>query len=272
MDSIKGGSKTYRRKISMTDTEHLADDGNDGLPRYARIQRILEDRLIDGTYPVGSLIPPEIELAAEFNSSRTTIREALRYLRERGYVERKQGVGTRVISANSRSTYYQSFGSLAELFQVAVETYYVVMETKTVILDQDTAELVGALAGEEWIVVNGVRWTEPGGKPICYVQSYVPKRFEDVVATFPGYQGPFFSLLERHSERPIEEAQQEIRALPMPPEFIRQLGLKPGSWSLQLLRRYVTESGVLIASFNWHPADQMTYVMRIQRSKETAAE
>ena len=245
---------------------------SDGIPRYARIQRILEERLNDGTYPVGSLIPPEIELAVEFNSSRTTIREALRYLRERGYVERKQGVGTRVISDSSKSSFYQSFGSLQELFQVAVETYFVVMDTKRVTLDAEIAELVGGLAGEEWILVSGVRWTEAGGKPICYVQSYVPKRFEDVVAQFSGYQGAFFALLERHADGPIEEAIQEIRALPMPEEFIRQLGLKPGSWALQLLRRYITEGGVLIASFNWHPADHMSYVMRIQRSKENAAE
>lgn len=250
----------------------LVQGTDDDLPRYARIQRILEDRLIDGTYPLGSLMPPEIELAAEFASSRTTIREALRYLRERGYVERKQGVGTRVVSATSRSTYFQSFNSLAELFQVALETYFVVLSTQQVVLDADTAKLVGTAAGEQWILVHGVRWTEPGGKPICYIQSYVPKRFEDLVAQFPSYQGPFFALLERHSERPIEEVQQEIRAVPMPPEAVRQLGLRPGSLSLQLLRRYITDAGVLIASFNWHPADQMTYAMRIQRNRDAAIE
>ncbi|WP_430249621.1 GntR family transcriptional regulator [Neorhizobium sp. DAR64860/K0K1] len=244
----------------------------EGLPRYAQIQRILEERLIQGVYPIGSLLPAEFELSAEFNTSRTTIREALRYLRERGYVERRQGIGTRVISDTSRSTFSQSFGSLDELFQVAIETFYVVMEVKPVVLDRETADLIGGLAGEEWILINGVRWTEPGGKPICYVQSYVPKRFEHVVAEFPGHQGPFFELLERHADGTIEEAVQEIRALPMPQDFIRQLGLKPGSWSLQLLRRYVTEGGVLIASFNWHPADQMTYVMRIYRSKPKQAD
>ena len=251
----------------------LEDSASDGMPRYARLQKILEERLNNGTYPVGSLIPPEIDLAAEFGTSRTTIREALRYLRERGYVERKQGVGTRVVSDTSKSTYYQSFGSLQELFQVSVETYYVVMDIQLVTLDPETAELVGGLAGEEWLRINGVRWTEPGGKPICYIQSFVPKRFEDVVRQqFPDHKGAFFTLLERHADGPIEEAVQEIRALPMPPDFIRQLGLKPGSWSLQLLRRYVTDSGTLIASFNWHPADQMAYIMHIHRSKDAGGE
>ena len=39
----------------------------------------------------------------------------------------------------------------------------------------------------------------------------------------------------------IEEAVQEIRALTMPTEIGRHLGLAPGAWSLQLLRRYPAE-------------------------------
>jgi DNA-binding GntR family transcriptional regulator len=239
-------------------------------PRYVRIQKVLEDRVIEGLYPLGSLIPTEIELAAEFGTSRFTIREALRYLREHGYVERRQGVGTRVVANRPQSTFQQSFRSLEELFQVAVETWFVTLECKRVALTAELAELVGGLAGEEWFLVSGVRWTAPGGKPICFVQSYIPARFEHVIPLLDGHQGPFFSLLERHSDGKIQEAVQEIRALPMPAEIGRHIGLAPGAWSLQLLRRYLTDNGVLIASFNWHPADQMTYVMHIHRTKPTA--
>ena len=35
-----------------------------------------------------------------------------------------------------------------------------------------------------------------------------------------------------------------------------------------LLRRYLTEQGTLIASFNWHPAERMIYTMHIHRSKD----
>lgn len=245
--------------------------GNDPTsPRHARIRKELEERLLEGHYPVGSFIPTELELATEFNSSRSTVREALRYLSERGYVERKQGVGTRVIAQKATTTFYQSFGSLEELFQVATETYFVIMETTQVILDERTAELVGGTAGEEWSLVSGVRWTEPGGRPICYVQSFIPHQFEHLVEQLPDYPGPFFSLLERHADGPIEEVEQVVRSIQMPVEFARHLGLKPGAWSLQLLRRYLTAGGVLIASFNWHPAEQMAYTMRIHRAKENS--
>lgn len=239
-------------------------------PRYARIQAALEDRLRGGVYPVGDLMPTEIELASEFETSRFTIREALRHLSELGYVERKQGVGTRVVSSSPRATFVQSFNGLDELFQVAVETWYALHSITPAILTADLAERVGGVAGERWLRIDGVRWTEPGGRPICYIESYAPARFEPLIGAFETWQGPFFDLLERHSETPIEEASQEIRAAPMPAAFGQRLGQPPGAWALQVLRRYSTAQEVLIASFNWHPADQMTYKMRIQRSRRGA--
>lgn len=239
-------------------------------PRYARIQKTLEARLIDGLYPVGSVLPTEIELAAEFATSRFTIREALRHLRDQGYIERRQGSGTRVVSSSPQATYYQSFGSLEELFQVAVETFFVILETSRTILTPHTAELIGGIPGQEWFRIRGVRWTKPGGKPICFIESYIPLRFEAVIPSLGEQQVPFFSLLERHADGPIEEVVQEIRALPMPPEIGRHLGMAPGAQSLQLLRRYLTDGGVLIASFNWHPAAEMHYAMHIHRTRKTA--
>jgi GntR family transcriptional regulator len=261
-DAVPEGEKD----LNDLDTGDRHADG----PRYARIQKTLEERIIQGVYPPGSLIPTELELAMEFDTSRFTVREALRYLREHGYVERKQGVGTRVLSSNPQTRFVQSFSSLEELFQVAVETWFVIINIERVVLSAELAESIGTIAGEEWFRVDGVRWTEPGGKPLCYIQSYIPSRFERVIPKLEGHQGPFFSLLESYSNEKISQVTQEIRAVVMPLQISRQLGLIPGSASLQLLRRYIAESGILIASFNWHPADQMTYVMNIQRTNTAA--
>ena len=72
-----------------------------------------------------------------------------------------------------------------------------------------------------------------------------------------------FNFLEKYCGEPIEQVVQEIRSLAMPLRISRQLGLRPDALALQLLRRYVTKDGVIIASFNWHPADQFVYKMKI---------
>lgn len=252
--------------MSVSDTGEDVEVTRKG-PRYQRIQRVLEERLAAGQYPVGTLMPTEVELASEFETSRFTVREALRYLTDRGYIERKQGMGTRVVAIDPRSEYAQSFDSLHELVEIALETWFAFHETTRVMLDAELAARVGGREGEEWFRVTGVRWTQPGGRAVCHIQSFIPLRFADAVAELEGHEGPFFSLLERHAEGPIDEVIQEIRAVVMPNEISRTLGLPPGAWALQLLRRYITVGGVLIASFNWHPADQMTYSMRIERHR-----
>ena len=234
-------------------------------PRYQTIERALEQRLMSGEYPAGSLMPTEIDLAAEFKTSRFTVRAALRGLTERGFIERRQGIGTRVITARPKARFTQSIESLEELFQIARETWFVTHARMPAHLSAEEAVRVGGREGEEWLLVTGVRWTRPGVQPICFIQSYVPMRYASALEDINEHNEPFFSLLEPHAEGPIDQVEQEVRAMPMLPEAARSLGQPSSSWALQVLRRYSTVGGVLIASFNWHPADQLTYTMRIRR-------
>ena len=243
-----------------------ASEAEDSRPLHVQIRSILEERVASGSYPLGSLLPTELELAREFETSRFTIREALRYLHDRGYVERRQGVGTRVVSQGPRARYSLSVGSLEELFQVAEDTFFVIHEHRMEELDGELAELVGGTEGERWLRLEAMRWTEPGGRPICYVQSFIPERFAGLLPEIKTLVGPMFALIERHAGEPIEKTVQEIAALPMPAEMARMVCQTPEAWALRLLRRYVTRSGVIITSLNWHPSDRMTYVMEIHRA------
>lgn len=65
-------------------------------PKYQQIQAELLARIQNGTYPKGSVIPKEVDLADSFNVSRPTVRQAIEALVNAGYLERKRRVGTRV--------------------------------------------------------------------------------------------------------------------------------------------------------------------------------
>ncbi|GEA10659.1 GntR family transcriptional regulator [Alteromonas sp. KUL49] len=54
----------------------------------------LESMILDGTLLSGQKLPPERELALQFDVSRPSLREAIGNLQARGLVERKQGGGT----------------------------------------------------------------------------------------------------------------------------------------------------------------------------------
>lgn len=80
-----------------------------------------------GDWPVGTKLPTEVDLAERFGVSRPVVREAMLRLRIDGLVESRQGAGTRVISAPSRSVMeFVEPGSIADLqrcyeFRVGLE-------------------------------------------------------------------------------------------------------------------------------------------------------
>ncbi|HVN63276.1 MAG TPA: GntR family transcriptional regulator [Candidatus Binataceae bacterium] len=56
----------------------------------------LRDAILDGRYPAGSKLPPERELALEFQVNRTSIREAIKVLESSGLIAVRQGDGATV--------------------------------------------------------------------------------------------------------------------------------------------------------------------------------
>lgn len=52
--------------------------------------------IVSGTYPTGSMLPGDLELAEQFGVSRTVLREAMKTLAAKGMILPRAGVGTRV--------------------------------------------------------------------------------------------------------------------------------------------------------------------------------
>jgi DNA-binding FadR family transcriptional regulator len=61
----------------------------------------LARQIVEGTLKPNDILPNELALAREYGVSRTTIRDVLRSLEEKGLLERKTYVGTRVRSIHS---------------------------------------------------------------------------------------------------------------------------------------------------------------------------
>lgn len=66
--------------------------------KYREIAAQLRHRILDGTYPPGTLLPTEQQLCAAYNASRQTVRTALQCLSDEGLIQRRQGSGSRVLN------------------------------------------------------------------------------------------------------------------------------------------------------------------------------
>jgi DNA-binding FadR family transcriptional regulator len=72
---------------------------------WVPVMQELLDRIVDGTYPEGSALPSEGQLGAEFDVSRTVLRESVKVLTEKGLVTTWRGRGTIVEPASRWRTF-----------------------------------------------------------------------------------------------------------------------------------------------------------------------
>ncbi|PLV60430.1 substrate-binding domain-containing protein [Thermotoga sp. KOL6] len=70
------------------------------LPKYVKIINYLEEIILKGEIKPGEKIPSENELAAKFNTTRMTVRRALKELEARQIIKRVPGVGTFIYDSN----------------------------------------------------------------------------------------------------------------------------------------------------------------------------
>jgi DNA-binding transcriptional MocR family regulator len=90
------GAVQGQAPVSVSELVSLLGVGAWRRPAYAGLSETIRKLILDGRLPVRARLPSERDLAAALRLSRTTITAAYESLARDGYVERRQGSGTRV--------------------------------------------------------------------------------------------------------------------------------------------------------------------------------
>jgi len=69
-------------------------DKRSPIPLYHQLAGWLEDNIVQGTFEIGSKLPPENRLSENFEVTRNTVRHAISELVQKGLVEKRRGIGT----------------------------------------------------------------------------------------------------------------------------------------------------------------------------------
>ena len=78
----------------LTDLPDIAIDRASPIPLYFQLAELLELEIASARWKLGARVPSEPDLCRHFDVSRTTIRQALARLEQRGLIERIKGRGT----------------------------------------------------------------------------------------------------------------------------------------------------------------------------------
>jgi GntR family transcriptional regulator len=236
--------------------------------RYLEIAEALTARINEKTYPSGSLIPTELQLAGEFQASRQTVRAALRQLQELGLISRKKNVGTRVETNRTPRAYSQSLDSLEDLVHLAETQGRRVQHIDEIVVDRALARELGLQPGTRWLKVSSLRGPkDKDALPIVWTDVYVDGRYADLKRVVGRYPRKLISdLIETRYGRPIALVEQEVRGCLIPDELAEPLRTKAGGPGLRITRRYRDMANELVElSVSVHPADRYAFTMKLRR-------
>jgi GntR family transcriptional regulator len=103
-------------------------------PKYAQVMAAIQQRIQDGEYAPGDMLPSETQLVREFAVGRTTVVRALQALAMQGWIEREHGRGSyvkgrpespasRVRSGLATTEQPESGASVVEVSRVSAPRY-----------------------------------------------------------------------------------------------------------------------------------------------------
>ncbi len=240
-----------------------ADDTS--APRYKAIYQALLKNIRGGTYPVGALLPPELELCRQYDASRHTIREAVRMLAEGGIVSRRAGVGTRVETTKATTRYTQQISKLADLFQYIAHATLQVDLVRMVRVSARTAEMLSCAAGAEWLRIIAIKLLQGQNAPVAHSEVYVHPDYSAVRSDVGKVKLPLSLLIEQKFSRRILEVKQEFSATPIKGETAKALKLKPGTPGLVITRKYYGEKeALMLVTITTFPYKKMKYSMSLR--------
>lgn len=157
------------------------------------VRNELARQIIEGTLKADDVLPNELDLARDYGVSRTTIRDVLQGLEEKGLLERKTYKGTRVRSIHSWNlldeevlnwscgvmTQRRFFGSLMEL-RLIIEPQAAALAA----IRNNDLELQAIQSAFDWMNINDKR-IDPEGD-VAFHQSIIKASGNMFVAQFGG--------------------------------------------------------------------------------------
>ncbi|HET9170755.1 MAG TPA: GntR family transcriptional regulator [Actinospica sp.] len=227
----------------LQDDQQAGDEGAGGEPvarepKYYRLKRHL--LAMTQSSPPGTPVPPERTLAEEFDTSRTTVRQALAELVVEGRLERIQGKGTFVAKPKVAQS-LQLTSYTEDMRAQGLEPTSRQLDVKYVGADDDLAELLRIREGARVLRIERLRLAN--GEPMAIETTHLSaKRFPGLRRHLAKYTSLYSALSTEYGVH-LAQAEETIETALATPREAALLGTDTGLPMLLLSRHSKDDNG-----------------------------
>ncbi|WP_434751355.1 trehalose operon repressor [Paenibacillus amylolyticus] len=144
--------------------------------KFIRIYEDIAERIRSGDIEAGTLLQSELDLSERYQTSRETIRKALKMLYEEGYIQKIQGKGSIVLDIRKIDFPVSGLVSFKELAQkMGQRAQTVVKLFEKQVVDQALSQKTSFALNEQVWQINRVRKVD--GEHVILDKDYISQRF-----------------------------------------------------------------------------------------------
>src|SRR6516162_1511073 len=203
---------------------------NSDVPLHTQIERLLRKLISSPPYSSGALLPDELTLASRLGVSRGTVRNSILNLVHQGLLERRKGVGTKVVQSG-----LIAWASLTgEMRRKGIDVQSFLLDVSEKPAGPSVAVALQVATGIPLLCLDQVRGWD--GRPVLQSQSWFHPRLN--LSGQEDFRRPLYGLLKEETGVAAEHAQEEFVAVRADATIAPRLQVKKGT--PLLLRRRTT--------------------------------
>lgn len=240
-----------------------------GKPIYVELAETLQQQIASGQYPVGSTLPPEMQLCEIHGVSRFTTRAALAALQRQGLVTRRPRIGSVVMASQPQGSYSVQTNSASDILRFTSTSDLHMVSTEDVEVDAMLARELDCEVGEMWIKVSTFR-DSPDTKVVAsWTDFYLHPEHRSVIPLIGNKRGSIWQFLSELQQSPIERIEQTIEACKIPKDVAVVLGVPPKSPALRTVYRLYKEgvAGVYYVAVSLYPEGRFKLSQTLRRDR-----
>lgn len=239
-------------------------DHKSSVPLHVQAENLLRKLIESEEYKNGKLLPNEIELSEQLNISRNTLRQAISKLVFEGLLDRKKGVGTKVVRKGILGGVknWLSFSQEMKMLGIEVRNFELHISHKK--MNEEISNFFGSDSknSARSLVLERVR----GNKdfPFVYFISYFNPELG--LTGEEDYSTPLYEILEKKCGIIVKTSKEEVSASLAGDFIAEKLDIKPSD-PILIRKRFVYDVDKKPIEYNigYYKADSFTYTIEAER-------